>query len=101
MVYGDGSGQLFQLESLTTALDVIGHELTHGVTQYTAGLAYHDQPGALDGVDVGRFWLTRQAICPRPECRPGRLADRLGDFASGLGEGIPLDGQPGNSLGIR
>jgi Zn-dependent metalloprotease len=48
MVYGDGSGQLFQVGALTKALDVIGHELTHGVTQYTAGLDYSKQPGALN-----------------------------------------------------
>jgi Zn-dependent metalloprotease len=48
MVYGDGSGQIFLVGSLTKAIDVIGHELTHGVTQYTAGLEYHAQSGALN-----------------------------------------------------
>ena len=48
MVYGDGSDQLFIAGSLTKAIDVIGHELTHGVTQYTAGLEYRVQPGALN-----------------------------------------------------
>jgi Zn-dependent metalloprotease len=48
MLYGDGSGQVLKVGSLTKSLDVIGHELTHGVTQYTAGLEYHDQPGALN-----------------------------------------------------
>jgi Zn-dependent metalloprotease len=33
---------------LTRSLDVIGHELTHGVTQFTAGLEYHKEPGALN-----------------------------------------------------
>ena len=46
--YGDGSGQILAVGSLTKAIDVIGHELTHGVTQYTAGLVYHVQPGALN-----------------------------------------------------
>lgn len=46
MVYGDGDGEIF--ERFTKVLDVIGHELTHGVTQYEAGLEYHDQPGALN-----------------------------------------------------
>lgn len=46
MVYGDGDGQLFQ--RFTIAVDVIGHELTHGVTQFEAGLNYQDQPGALN-----------------------------------------------------
>jgi Zn-dependent metalloprotease len=46
MVYGDGDGKIFQ--RFTRSLDVIGHELTHGVTQYEAGLVYKDQPGALN-----------------------------------------------------
>jgi Zn-dependent metalloprotease len=46
MVYGDGDGQLFN--RFTISVDVIGHELTHGVTQYTSNLSYHDQPGALN-----------------------------------------------------
>src|SRR3954467_4125415 len=46
MVFGDGDGKYFV--TFTGALDVIGHELTHGVTQYTAGLIYHGQSGALN-----------------------------------------------------
>src|ERR1700730_13367268 len=46
MVYGDGDGVIFK--RFTTAVDVIAHELTHGVTQFTAQLAYQDQPGALN-----------------------------------------------------
>jgi Zn-dependent metalloprotease len=46
MVYGDGDGVIFV--RFTAALDVIAHELTHGVTQFTAQLAYQDQSGALN-----------------------------------------------------
>lgn len=46
MVYGDGDGVIFQ--HFTRSIDVIGHELTHGVTQFEAGLVYQDQPGALN-----------------------------------------------------
>ncbi len=46
MVYGDGDGQLFN--RFTISIDVIGHELTHGVTQYTSNLNYSNQPGALN-----------------------------------------------------
>jgi Zn-dependent metalloprotease len=46
MVYGDGDGIIFQ--RFTAALDVIAHELTHGVTQFTAQLAYEGQSGALN-----------------------------------------------------
>ncbi len=46
MVYGDGDGTIFQ--RFTKSVDVIGHELTHGVTESEAGLDYQDQPGALN-----------------------------------------------------
>ena len=46
MVFGDGDNKVFT--DLTGSLDVIGHELTHGVTETTAGLIYHNQPGALN-----------------------------------------------------
>jgi Zn-dependent metalloprotease len=45
MLYGDG-GQF--LQNLPGALDVCGHELTHGVTQSTANLIYDRQSGALN-----------------------------------------------------
>jgi Zn-dependent metalloprotease len=46
MYYGDGDGLLFN--RFTVAVDIIGHELTHGVTQYEAALEYQGQPGALN-----------------------------------------------------
>jgi len=46
MVFGDGDGKVFT--DFTKSLDVIGHELTHGVTEHTAGLEYHMQSGALN-----------------------------------------------------
>ncbi|GGO80706.1 M4 family metallopeptidase [Wenjunlia tyrosinilytica] len=46
MVFGDGDGEVFN--DFTISLDVIGHELTHGVTQYTANLDYSGQSGALN-----------------------------------------------------
>ncbi|NGO10892.1 M4 family metallopeptidase [Streptomyces sp. HC44] len=46
MVFGDGDGITFG--DFTQSLDVIGHELTHGVTQYTANLEYVGQSGALN-----------------------------------------------------
>ncbi len=46
MVYGDGDGVIFG--PFTRALDVIGHELTHGITQNEAGLNYRGQSGALN-----------------------------------------------------
>lgn len=52
MVYGDGDEDLPENQRLfnrfTIAIDIIGHELTHGVTQFSAGLVYQDQAGALN-----------------------------------------------------
>lgn len=65
MVFGDGNTFIY---NFTAALDVIGHELTHGVTENTAGLAYHGQSGALNesvsdvfGVMVKQYHLNEKA----------------------------------------
>jgi len=41
MTFGNG-------DNYAGTLDIVAHELTHGVTQYTANLVYRDQPGALN-----------------------------------------------------
>jgi len=46
MVFGDGDGELFQ--RFTRSLDVVAHELTHGLIESEAGLVYFNQPGALN-----------------------------------------------------
>ncbi len=46
MVYGDGDGSKFRVTS--GALDVVAHEITHGVTQTTAALGNQGQTGALN-----------------------------------------------------
>ena len=45
MTYGDGDGSNF---TALTELDVCGHELTHGVTQFSSGLIYSNESGALN-----------------------------------------------------
>ena len=45
MTYGDGNGSSF---SPLVTLDICGHEMTHGVTERTAGLAYVNESGALN-----------------------------------------------------
>jgi Zn-dependent metalloprotease len=64
MVFGDGH----VFHDLTKPIDITGHELTHGVTQYESGLAYHDQPGALNesmsdvfGIMIKQFALNLTA----------------------------------------
>src|SRR4249919_773626 len=48
LVFGDGDGDGEIFERFTKPMDVMAHEFTHGVTQFTVGLAYQDQPGALN-----------------------------------------------------
>lgn len=78
MLYGDGDGQI--LDDLTLSFDVVGHELTHGVTQYTAGLIYNNASGALneawsdilgvaakayrDGTTQGDWYLAEESYTP-------------------------------------
>ncbi len=81
MVYGDGDGDLFN--RFTISIDVMGHELTHGVTQYEASLNYSQQPGALNesmsdvfGSLVKQYYKKQAAAEERnpkgswPRCRP-------------------------------
>jgi Zn-dependent metalloprotease len=46
MTYGDGDGKICL--PLSGGLDVVGHELTHGVTQFTSNLIYENESGALN-----------------------------------------------------
>jgi len=87
MVYGDGDGELFN--RFTIALDVIGHELTHGVTQYEAGLLYEDQPGALNESMSDVFGSLVKQYARR---QTAKQADWL------IGEGLLAKGVKGSAL---
>ena len=78
MVFGDGDGVLFT--DFTGSLDVIAHELTHGVTEFTAGLEYHDQSGALNESMSDVFGSLVKQWAAQADRRPGRLAYRRGGF---------------------
>lgn len=87
MVFGDGDGEIFN--RFTIALDVVAHELTHGVTETEAGLVYFQQSGALNesmsdvfGSLVKQFHLQQSAD----------QADWL------IGEGLLADGIKGRGL---
>jgi Zn-dependent metalloprotease len=45
MYYGDGDGVEF---SPLVSLDIAGHEMMHGVTQFTAGLIFNGESGAVN-----------------------------------------------------
>jgi len=80
MVYGDGDRVLF--DRFTKCLDVVGHELTHGVTQFTAGLSYQGQPGALNESMSDVFGsLVKQMVA-------GQTADKA-DWLIGAGLLMP------------
>ena len=46
LVFGDGDGRLFNF--LAGGFDVVAHEWTHGVTDFSSELIYRDEPGALN-----------------------------------------------------
>jgi Zn-dependent metalloprotease len=88
MVFGDGDGVVFN--RLTISLDIMGHELTHGVTEKEAQLIYQDQSGALNesvsdvyGSLVKQYYRGKQAA---------QDADWL------IGEGIWADPSRGEAL---
>ncbi len=66
MVYGDGDGKLFT--QMVMSPDVIGHELTHGVTQNESALRYEGESGALNESISDVFgtvfnqWLNQWAV---------------------------------------
>ncbi|WEO97533.1 M4 family metallopeptidase [Streptomyces sp. FXJ1.172] len=87
MVFGDGDGQIFA--DFTSSVDVIGHELTHGVTQYTANLDYEGQSGALNESvsDVFGSLIKQYSL--------GQSADQA-DWL--IGEGLLAPGVHGTAL---
>lgn len=48
LVFGDGDGEVFATNSFINSLDVIGHEIGHGVVEYSNPLFYNGQSGALN-----------------------------------------------------
>lgn len=102
MFFGDGDGRM--LTETTAGLDVIGHELTHGVTQCEANLAYTGQSGALNesisdvfGIQVKQYVLKQDASesdwligadIVGPELRPALRSMKAPGTAN------PHDGQP-------
>jgi Zn-dependent metalloprotease len=87
MVFGDGDGQLFN--RFTISLDVIGHELTHGVTEDEGPLDYQAQSGALNESisDVFGSLVKQHAL--------GQTADQA-DWL--IGAGLLAEGVQGKAL---
>ena len=77
MFYGDGDGRTFS--PLSGANDVIAHELTHAVTEHTAGLVYQYQPGALNESfsDVFGYFVDPDFLMGEDVYTPGVAGDAL------------------------
>jgi Zn-dependent metalloprotease len=87
LVFGDGDGQIF--DRFTKPIDVLGHELTHAVTERTAGLTYAGQPGALNESISDVFG----------SCVKQRVLGQRADEADWLiGAGLFLPGVQGRAL---
>jgi hypothetical protein len=87
LVFGDGDGQVF--DRFTKPVDVLGHEFTHAVTQYTANLTYQGQSGALNESMSDVF-----ASCLKQRLRGQSAAEA--DWL--IGEGIFLPSVQGRAL---
>lgn len=85
MVFGDGDGEIFH--RFTRSLDVVAHELAHGITESEAGLVYFNQPGALNESLSDVFGvLTRQFALKQTADQADWLigADLLTDKVQGV-----------------
>lgn len=66
MAYGDGSGRIFI--PLCKGVDVVAHELMHGVTQFTLQLVYANESGGLNESlsdvfgSMFRQWTNKQSV---------------------------------------
>ncbi|MGL5865606.1 MAG: protealysin inhibitor emfourin [Dermatophilaceae bacterium] len=87
MVFGDGDGEIFL--PFTRSLDVIAHELAHGVTQYTSNLVYQGQPGALNESVSDVFGVL---VAQRARGQSADAADWL------IGADLLADGVQGTAL---
>ena len=71
--YGDGSPES-RLDAPLTSIDIVAHEFTHGLTQFSAGLIYANESGALNESFSDIYGVaTRLAALP----------DRAGDYSIG------------------
>ncbi|MFJ5119951.1 M4 family metallopeptidase [Kitasatospora sp. NPDC088548] len=83
MTYGDGAGNTHPL----TALDVAGHEMTHGVTSATAGLNYSGESGGLNEATSDIFGTMVEWYADLPSDKPDYL---IGEKIDLNGNGTPL-----------
>jgi len=109
MVYGDGDGKT--LDNLAKSMDVTAHEVTHGVIQRTANLAYYGEPGGLnesmadvlgnvceafrDGGVSSNTWKVGEDVWT-----PGINGDALRYMSDPRKDGVSIDYYPDYSSGM-
>ncbi len=93
MTYGDGGSGSFN-EPLTT-IDITGHEITHGLTTFTADLVYQDESGALNESFSDIFGVTIDNFA---RGTTGTPLWRMGEECTTSGNGIRLMSNP-NAMG--
>jgi hypothetical protein len=87
LVFGDGDGVVF--DRFTKPMDVMAHEFTHGVIQFSAGLSYQGQSGALNESISDVFAaLTKQRVLGQDAAAANWL----------VGEGLFLPGVDARAL---
>lgn len=102
LIFGDGDGVAFG--PFPNALDVVAHELTHGVTQATAGLVYANESGALNEAMSDIFAAATEArvrgissntwLVGEDVITPGRAGDALRSMSQPTTDGISSDYYP-------
>jgi Zn-dependent metalloprotease len=95
MAYGDGSGRIFKVGALTSSLSVIAHEITHAVTQFTAGLEYSSQPGALNEHFSDAFGALATQYARGQSADEAEWLVGEGTLADGLGVALRSLKEPG------
>ena len=84
IVFGDG-------RPFAGALDIVGHELTHGVIEHSANLLYQDQPGALNEAfaDIFGEMIEARTKDGKPDWITGRDLARPSPWRRRPGPGPP------------
>ena len=65
VIFGDGDGIFF--EAFAGALDIVAHEMTHGVIEFSSRLEYEDEPGALNEAFCDIMGASAEFFLVRPE----------------------------------
>ncbi len=89
--YGDGGGNPL------TSLDICAHEMTHGLTRFSADLIYQNEPGALNESFSDIFGQAIEAFA-KPNAFDWRIGNEIGQSLRNMANPIPFQ-NPRNYLG--